>query len=274
VRHGFLFQGQRYRWQDRNRGTTTRGLPPRTFIHFLENHDQVANYGLGDRVWTRVAPGRLRALTTLLLLGPATPLLFQGQEWNATARFAYFVDFEPQMAAQVKAGRAGFLQQFPRYATPAARDRFPDPGALETFAACRLDWHEREAPPHARALALHRDLLELRREDPTLRREGEDGVVVDAATLSDQAFVVRYFGVERAGGEDRLLLVNLGRDLEPASLAEPLVAPPLDMRWRTAWSTDDPRYGGRGVRGPRGGRDLYLPGDAAVLLVPEPLEGS
>jgi len=268
VRHGFLFQGQRYEWQKKPRGTSTRGLPSRAFVAFLENHDQVANYGLGARTWKRAAPGRLRALTALTLLGPATPLLFQGQEWNATARFAYFADLETQLAGQVRAGRAEFLHQFLRYAALDARDRFPDPSAPETFASCRLDWRERDVPTHARALALHRDLLELRRDDPTLCREGEDGVTVDAAALGDEAFVIRYFGADAAGGGDRLLLVNLGRDLEPASLAEPLIAPPAHMTWRVAWSTDDPRYGGEGVRGPRAGRDLFLPGEAAALLVP------
>jgi maltooligosyltrehalose trehalohydrolase len=272
VRHGFLFQGQRYRWQKKNRGTPTRGLPPRAFVHFLENHDQVANYGLGEHLWTRVGPGTLRALTALLLLAPETPLLFQGQEWSAKARFAYFVDLEPPLSGLVKSGRADFLQQFPRYATPDARDRFPDPGAPDTFAACLLDWDERDEPLHARALALHRDLLELRREDPTLRREGEDGVVVDGAALSDDALVLRYFGVERSGTEDRMLLVNLGVDVEPTSLAEPLIAPPQGTEWRIAWSSDDPRYGGTGVRGPRPGHDIFLPGRAAVLLAPGPME--
>jgi maltooligosyltrehalose trehalohydrolase len=268
VRHGYLFQGQRYCWQSKNRGRPTRGLPPRAFIHYIENHDQVANYGLGERLWTRTAPGKLRALTALLLLGPATPLLFQGQEWWASARFNYFVDFDPQMNALVKTGRADFLQQFPRFSGPGARDRFPDPGTPETFAASQLDWRERDAPVHARALALHRDLLQLRREDPTLRREGEDGVVVDGATLSHDALVIRFFGVPTDGAEDRLLLLNLGRDFEPASLSEPLVAPPDGTRWQTAWSSDDPRYGGQGVRGPREGRDLFIPGKAAVFLVP------
>jgi maltooligosyltrehalose trehalohydrolase len=270
VRHAFLFQGQRYEWQKKPRGTSTRGLPPHAFVTFLENHDQVANYGLGERTWKRAAPARLRALTALTLLGPATPLLFQGQEWNATARFTYFADLEPQLMELVRAGRAEFLRQFGRYAPLDARDRFPDPSARETFASCRLDWRERDAPAHARVLALHRDLLELRRDDPTLSREGEGGVVVDGAALGDEAFVIRYFGADgaRDGGEDRLLIVNLGRDLEPASLAEPLVAPPAHATWRVAWSTDDPRYGGEGVRGPREGRDLFLPGEAAVLLVP------
>jgi maltooligosyltrehalose trehalohydrolase len=272
VRHGFLFQGQRYDWQKHARGTSTRGLPPRAFVVFLENHDQVANYGLGARTWKRAAPGRLRALTALMLLAPSTPLLFQGQEWNATARFAFFADLEPQMTALVKAGRASFLHQFARYAAPDARDRFPDPSAPETFASCRLDWGERDAPAHAQVLALHRDLLELRRDDPTLGREGDDGVTVDGAALDDQAFVIRYFGDDAAGdgAEDRLLVVNLGRDLEPASIAEPLVAPPAGTIWRPAWSTDDPRYGGEGVRGPLAGRDLFLPAEAAVLLKPTP----
>ncbi|HVZ73182.1 MAG TPA: malto-oligosyltrehalose trehalohydrolase [Polyangia bacterium] len=267
VRHGFLFQGQRYRWQKKARGRSTRGLPPRSFVVCLENHDQIANYGLGARTWTRVAPGRLRALTALMLLAPATPMLFQGQEWNATASFTYFAEPGSQIEASVKAGRAQFLQQFLRYAAPDARDRFPDPASPETFAACRLDWDEREAPVHARAFALHRDLLELRRTDPTLAREGEGDVEVDAVAVSDTLLVVRYFDDADARGlGDRLLLLNLGVDREPASLSEPLVAPPHGTRWHLAWSSDDPRYGGPGVRGPREDHDLFFPGEGAVLL--------
>jgi maltooligosyltrehalose trehalohydrolase len=270
VRHGFLFQGQHYRWQKKARGRSTRGLPPDAFVAFLENHDQLANYGVGERLWTRVAPGRLRALTALLLLAPWTPLLFQGQEWNASARFAYFADHETKHAALVKAGRAEFLQQFPRYGGADARDRFPDPAAPATFESSRLDWNERDAQVHRRAFTLHRDLLQLRREDPTLRREGQDGVSVDAAPLTDEALVVRFFGVDASGVDDRLLVVNLGADLEPTSISEPLVAPPAGARWSVAWSSDDPRYGGEGVRETDLGHALFLPGEAAVLLVPAP----
>jgi maltooligosyltrehalose trehalohydrolase len=267
VRRGYLFQGQPTRWHGgKRRGHSTRGLPPRAFVCFLENHDQIANEGLGERLWPRVAPGRLRALTALLLLGPWTPLLFQGEEWNATARFAYFADHEPAHAAEVKAGRASSLQQFARHAGAGERDRFPDPGAPETFAAAKLDWGERETPAAARAFALHRDLLELRHGDSTLRREGEDGVTVDAVALTNAVLVVRYFGVEDDGSSDRLLLVNLAADLEPRSVSEPLVAAPRGQRWRLAWSSDDPRYGGPGARGPQRDRALFAPGDAAVLL--------
>jgi maltooligosyltrehalose trehalohydrolase len=268
VRQGFLFQGQRYRWQGRARGRTTRGLAPRAFVAFLENHDQLANEGLGERLWPRVAPGKLRALTALLLLAPWTPLLFQGQEWNATSRFPYFADHEAERAQIVKAGRADFLQQFARHAAPDERDRFPDPSAPATFASAKLDWDERHEPFHARAFALHRDLLELRRTDATVRREGEDGVTVDAVALTESILIVRYFGVDADGEEDRLLVVNLGVDLEPDSVAEPLIAPPVGRVWRVAWSSEDPRYGGTGARGPRPPRDLYAAGEAAVLYVP------
>jgi maltooligosyltrehalose trehalohydrolase len=270
VRHGFLFQGQRYDWQKHPRGHTTRGLPPRAFVTFLENHDQLANEGLGQRLWPRVAPGRLRALTALLLLAPWTPLLFQGQEWNASARFTYFADFAPERAAEIKAGRALSLEQFARHRAPGERDRFPDPAAPETFASCQLDWAERDAPTHARAFALHRDLLELRRTDPTIQREGEDGVTVDAVALSETLLIVRYLGVEADGSGDRLLLLNLGADFEPSSVSEPLVAAPAGLGWTLTWSSDDPRYGGAGVRGPQPGRELFAPGDAAVLLSPKP----
>jgi maltooligosyltrehalose trehalohydrolase len=272
VRHGFLFQGQRYCWQDKRRGESARGLPPRAFVTFLQNHDQIANEGLGERLWSRLSPGRLRALTGLLLLAPSTPLLFQGQEWQATARFAFFADHAPPLAAQVKEGRARGLQQFARRAAPDERDRFPDPGAPETFAAAKLDWGERSKPVHARAFALHRDLLELRHGDPTLRREGEDGVTVDAVALTDAVLVVRYFGVEADGANDRLLVVNLGADFEPRSISEPLVAAPRGHSWRLAWSSDDPRYGGPGARGPRRGRELFAPSEAAALYTTVPGE--
>ncbi|MDB4981978.1 MAG: maltooligosyl trehalose hydrolase, partial [Myxococcales bacterium] len=268
VRHGFLFQGQRYRWQKKPRGTSTRGLPPRAFVSFLENHDQLANFALGERRSTIAAPGRLRALTALLLLAPSTPLLFQGQEWNASTRFTFFADLGRSLEASVKDGRATFLQQFPRYASPEARDRFPDPASAEVFRSCRLDWRERDEPAHARALALHRDLLELRREDPTLRREGEDGVDVDGAALADDLLVLRYSSDDAA--TERLLVVNLGADHEPASISEPLIAPPHGMTWRLALSTDDACYGGGGLRAASPEHDLFLPGQAAAFFIPTP----
>src|SRR5690554_4414786 len=82
ARHGFLYQGQRYEWQGKRRGSPTRGIPPSTFVNYLENHDQVANSPAGERVRLQTSPGVYRALTAYLLLSPGTPLLFQGQEFG------------------------------------------------------------------------------------------------------------------------------------------------------------------------------------------------
>ena len=89
AKHGYLYQGQRYAWQQKNRGTPAWGLAPASFVSYLENHDQVANSLRGMRLHQLTSPGRYRALTTLTLLGPGTPMLFQGQEFASSKPFLY-----------------------------------------------------------------------------------------------------------------------------------------------------------------------------------------
>jgi maltooligosyltrehalose trehalohydrolase len=273
MKHGFLFQGQRYDWQKKRRGQSTRGLPPRAFVTFLENHDQTANYGLGERLWARCSPGAYRAMTALLLLGPWTPMLFQGQEWLTTSPFCYFVDHGNELGNQVKKGRGEFLAQFPRYEGIMEQGRLPDPTSRTCFEGCRLDWGEVEKPLHARALLLHQHLLALRRSDPTLSRQGSSGVSLDGTAIDAQRMLIRFFGEagpgQKPGSADRLFLFNLGADHEPRSISEPLAAPPEGMRWVLKWSSEDPRYGGQGVRGPRTDHDIFFAGQAAELFEPE-----
>jgi maltooligosyltrehalose trehalohydrolase len=263
TRWGYLYQGQHYSWQRQRRGTPTFGLPPARFVHYLENHDQVANSARGRRRHQETSPGRHRALTALLLLGPATPLLFQGQEFSASSPFLYFADHHPGLAPQVRSGRAEFLRQFPSLAQPAMRDWLPDPGDPATFERCKLDFGERVR--HAEAYALHRDLLRLRREDPVFRAQRPGGV--EGAVLGPEALALRFFGTD---GDDRLLLINLGRDLWLGSAPEPLVAPPAGGRWALAWSSEDPRYGGTGGQPVDEPTSWRLPGEAAFVLRPAP----
>jgi maltooligosyltrehalose trehalohydrolase len=266
AKYGYLFQGQRYAWQKQRRGTPALDLEPWRFITFLENHDQVANAASGLRLHQLSSPGRHRAMTALTLLMPGTPMLFQGQEFASSAPFLYFADHVPELAAKVKAGRYEFMTQFPSLAGREARALHDDPGAEATFLRSKLDHGEREA--NAQAYALHRELIAIRQGDPILRAPAPRAV--DGAVLSSGAFLLRYFG----GGDDRLLLVNLGRDLALTHAPEPLLAPPPGMRWRLAFSTEDPRYGGQGtppVETEEAG--FFLPGEAAILLraVPEDL---
>ena len=283
AKYGFLYQGQWYRWQAGRRGKSAFDIEPTRFINFIQNHDQVANSAFGVRVHQLTSPSRYRALMALLLLLPQTPMLFQGQEFLASAPFLYFADHNPDLAALVRRGRAEFLGQFAHVATPEITPRLADPSSEETFARCKLDWTERSDQSRAPALALVRDLVRLRRMDETLRRQGvhdaencDGGLLarsLDGAVLSEHAFVLRYFGERRE--LDRLVAVNLGRRLQAEPLADPLVAPPSGRVWRMLWSSEDPVYGGCGTPAlDSDDNGWVLPADSTVFLSPVPGDGA
>ncbi len=105
-KYGYLYQGQFYVWQGKRRGEPAFGLDPARFVNYIQNHDQVANSARGERLDRLAAPGRYRAMTALLLLAPGTPMLFQGQEFAASAPFVYFADHRPELASRsLRAGR-------------------------------------------------------------------------------------------------------------------------------------------------------------------------
>jgi maltooligosyltrehalose trehalohydrolase len=262
AKYGYLYQGQWYGWQKQRRGTPSLDLPPKVFVSYLENHDQVANSAFGRRLHQVSSPARLRALTALTLLGPATPLLFQGQEFAASAPFMYFADHE-QLREPITSGRRDFLFQFPSIKDPDVTSALPPPVSEETFKRSKLDLGERET--HREWYALHRDLIALRRQDPVLRRLGT--LKPDGAVLSSTAFLLRY----QAGTHgDRLLLVNFGCDLDVTPVSEPLLAPPFGCRWELLWSSGAVKYGGAGTPPIRPHSHLRLPGDAAILLHTRP----
>ena len=206
---GFLYQGQWYSWQKNDRGTPSRGIPPRRFICYLQNHDQIANSARGERIHQTASPADVRALTALLLLAPQMPMLFQGQEFAAPASFLYFADHKPELAEAVAKGRREFLTQFPSIDTSETAP----PHAVETFLASKLDWSRRDAE----AVALHRELLAMRRDES----------LVGAAVLRERMFVLRF--------ETRLLIVNLGDAVEIDPVDEPLLA----GEWTPVWSSGE-----------------------------------
>ncbi len=259
VKRGFLYQGQYYSWQRKRRGSWTDAMQPAAFIHFLQNHDQVANSGLGLRAHQVAHPGIYRAMTALFLLSPQTPLLFQGQEFAASSPFVFFADHNPELASKIKEGRFEFLKQFPSLANPDMQRRLADPTDPRTFESCRLDLTEREH--HQEAYTLHRDLLTLRRNDPVIKVQHPGAV--DGAMLADDAFVLRFFGED---GNDRLLLVNLGVDCSLSPAPEPLLASPAGLTWRLLWSSEDPRYGGHGAAPTEDENRWFIPGKATFLL--------
>ena len=261
AKYGFLYQGQWYKWQQHGRGTTALDLAPSRYVHYLQNHDQVANSCRGQRLHELTSPRELRALTALLLLGPQTPMLFMGQEFAASSPFLYFADHKPDLMRLVRDGRGEFLRQFASLRSERIRSLFSDPGAADTFSRCRLDHGERDR--HGPIFALHRDLLALRRADAVL--SAPDAGTVDGAVLAPRAFVLRL----RRGREARLLVVSLGEPLLLARMPEPLLAPPEGMEWRMQWSSEDPAYGGSGVPEYTPTMEGWsFPGGCAVLFAP------
>ena len=258
AKYGYLYQGQWYQWQKRTRGWPALDLPARAFVAFLENHDQVANSAHGRRLHQESSPGRHRALTALTLLGPATPLLFQGQEFSSSKPFLFFADHHERLRPDVREGRRQFLSQFPSYADPEIQASLPPPDAEETFTRCKLDPTERQR--HAAAYSLHTDLIAMRRTDPVFREDGRRRV--DGAVIAPAAFVIRF----DAESGTRLLIVNLGPDLDMAPMPEPLLAPPRDCTWVVQWSSESVRYGAGGQGSLRMEGPWHVTAEAAIVL--------
>ncbi len=264
VRWGFLYQGQRYVWQDRRRGTPALDIPAHRLVCYLENHDQVANSPRGDRLSKISDAGSLRAMTALLLLGPWTPMLFQGEEFASSRLFVYFADHDPELARKVQEGRHAFLKQFHSIAAPEMARELPRPHDRSSFEASRLDPAERDANESIRAF--YRDLIRLRRTDPAFAAQNREEI--HGAVLSGDAFLLRWV---RGGAGDRLLIVNLGRDLNLAPAPEPLLAPPRGHRWEILWSSESPAYEGSGTPEPdadAGGWRLHA--RSTIVLAPVP----
>jgi maltooligosyltrehalose trehalohydrolase len=198
------------------------------------------------------------------LLAPGTPMLFQGQEFWSTAPFQYFADHAHELSARIHEGRLQFMSQFPSARDAAVQQSVRRPNDPQSFVESRLNWSERERNTHA--LALHRDLITLRRSDLVFSAQRYGGI--DGAVIGQEAFVLRYLGRR---GDDRLLVVNFGRDLNPRSLAEPLVAPPAAHTWTQIFSSEDPAYGGAGSPPFEAAGGWTIPGHAAIALRAQPL---
>lgn len=163
---GFAYQGEFSHHDKKQRGERSDHLPPTAFVIFLQNHDQIGNRALGERLGHIVKnEDALRAATALMLLAPSPPMLFMGEEWNAPEPFPYFCDFEPELAAKVREGRRKEFQHFERFRRDADAGSIPDPTSPETLRSACLDWSRLTAAPHEDWLDLYRRLLAIRQRD-------------------------------------------------------------------------------------------------------------
>ncbi|MGA7130445.1 MAG: malto-oligosyltrehalose trehalohydrolase [Chthoniobacterales bacterium] len=261
---GFLYQGQYYAWQKKNRGTWAVGLSPDRFVNFIQNHDQVANSLAGHRVHTLAGSGAVRAMTTLLLLGPWTPMLFQGEEFAASTPFLYFADQPPEIASKTAEGRAEFLKQFPSLSSPEVAQHLPNPNDHSTFEQCKLNFEDLQT--HEPIYSLHKHLIALRRSDPVIN--GRERHFLDGAVYGPHLLILRYFGL--ASGNDRLAIINFDRDqvISPAPI--PLLAAPPDRAWELIFSSEDPQYSGQGAPAIHFDERLRVAGYSATVFKSSP----
>ena len=176
LRQAWVYDGIWSEHRGRRHGRSPAGIAGHRFVIFTQNHDQVGNRALGERTSALLNDGRLRIAAALLLTGPFTPLLFQGEEWGASSPFLYFTDHhDPSLGRAVTEGRRN---EFSYWA--ADPEGIPDPQAESTFRRSKLDWGERDAEPHRGLLEWYRLLIGLRRANPELSDPRPESVEVEA----------------------------------------------------------------------------------------------
>ena len=146
------------------RGEVSKDLPASCFVSFLQNHDQIGNRAVGDRI-TAIAPAKaVQTVAAVYLLAPQPPMIFMGEEYAASTPFLFFCDFGKELAKAVTEGRRNEFSRFERFKDPASRCVIPDPNSVITFERSTLDWASIEDPFYREWLDLYRRLLRLRRE--------------------------------------------------------------------------------------------------------------
>jgi maltooligosyltrehalose trehalohydrolase len=217
LRRVFVFDGRYSAFRERSWGRPVGDLPANRFVGFVQNHDQVGNRALGERIGQLVTPDAARVAAAIVLLGPFVPLLFAGEEWAASSPFLYFTAHgDEALAAAVREGRRREFASLQREGI-----EIPDPQAEVTFRRSRLDWSERVREPHASMLAWHRRLIAYRVAHPELGDGRRPEVTVDAGA--------GWIVIRRPG-------VSVAANLAPH---ERTVALEGGGRWRIALASHD-----------------------------------
>jgi len=161
---GFSFQGEMMPYRNEPRGQPSRQLPPTAFVAFIQNHDQVGNRAMGERIGGITSPEALRVIASAYLLAPQIPMLFMGEEWNSARPFLFFSSFGPDLAGAVSDGRRNEFANFPEFKDANLLERIPDPQARTTFVASKLDWEAIATKDHGEWLTIYRQILNVRKE--------------------------------------------------------------------------------------------------------------
>ena len=229
IREGFVFDWKYSSYRQRRYGSSSKNRPGEQFVGFIQNHDQVANTSRGKRLSALVSLEQQKLAAVLTLCSPFLPLLFMGEEYGETAPFLFFTSFEdPHLVNAVREGRKREL------GAHYSEGDFADPQAESTFDRCKLDWSKPKRPPHAGILRLHRDLISLRKQHPSLGNCRKDLTEIQ----SDEESKVLVMRRTDPSGSAALIVCNfsVGAQTIPVS--------PSPVNLQLALWTGDPAYGG------------------------------
>jgi malto-oligosyltrehalose trehalohydrolase len=229
---GFAYQGEMAKYRGATRGQPSVDLPAEAFVAFIQNHDQIGNRPLGDRIAALAPAPVVRAIAAVYLLLPQIPMLFMGEEWGCLEPFPFFCDFGAELGQAVREGRRKEGAKFAQIRSVAKRDALPDPQAEATFTGAKLDWSKLDNPAHAATLRWYRAALAARRAfiEPLLA--GLTGKHARYVTVAEGAVAVSW---ETSAGT-LMLAANLtasSNDGFPTDVGEPI------------WHEGDPGDGSR-----------------------------
>ena len=205
---GFGYQGEASLYRNGSpRGEPSKELPPTAFISFLQNHDQVGNRALGERMAALADEGALHAALAVILLAPSPPMLFMGEEFASTAPFQFFCDFEGPLAKSITEGRCREFSAVSGASTSEVVKFIPDPNAVSTYNGSKLDWDSLLDEHHQEWLRFYKQLLSIRRQHLVPILAGARGSTGDFCLLSSKGLWVRW---RFADGAELSLVANLG----------------------------------------------------------------
>ncbi|TWI52736.1 maltooligosyltrehalose trehalohydrolase [Pseudomonas duriflava] len=212
---GFIYQGEASR-HGKARGEPSGHLQPTAFVIFLQNHDQVGNRALGERLAVLAPEQALRAATTLLLLSPMIPLLFIGEEWASRQPFLFFTSHNEELAKLVRDGRRNEFKDFEFFTHEENREKIPDPNALRTFEDSKPNFGEADQPDHALWIGLYKHLLELRHKEIIPRLPGAKPAKAEA--LGTHAVTATW---SLGDGAHLTIEINLSETAVPVASKKP-----------------------------------------------------
>ncbi|MFN3531730.1 MAG: malto-oligosyltrehalose trehalohydrolase [Candidatus Brocadia sp.] len=251
-REGFVYSGYYSRFRKRRHGSSSKRIAAHQFIVFSQNHDQVGNRMLGERLSTLVSFEALKLAAGIVLLSPYIPLLFMGEEYGEDAPFLYFVSHsDPALIEAVRQGRKKEFHEFKWQGEP------PDPQSIETFLKSKINWNKRTEGNHRILLNFYKILITLRKTTPALSHLDKNCLYVNGLEDEKIVFMRRWKDFDHV-----FLIFNFN------SADMKLVPSGIEGRWNKVLDSSGKIWNGPGSLLPdelNSGKEIIIRGQSFVM---------